>query len=98
MKIMDFHDNQIVRLQTAADPSFAMIVDWRAGLGLFGRCDRSGTICLTELKKNPALAEFFDPDFAQRVLADDRIPNEPRNIRLEDLAAFAEYQREAVTG
>lgn len=51
--------------------------------------DRYG--CLTQIKRGSM--EAWDPKLTEAIRADERIPLSPRDITIESLPAFAEWQR-----
>jgi hypothetical protein len=49
--------------------------------------------CLTQIKASPGSYLGATKEITDKILADDRIPNNPDDITVDNLHVFAEYQR-----
>lgn len=49
--------------------------------------------CLTQIKASPNMYMGATKEITEKILADDRIPNSPDGITVDNLEVFAEYQR-----
>ncbi len=94
----DKYDQQIVAIRAG---QISIKDSWFAADGLFDYADRgmfagAESLCLTAIKLLADHAHLcgFSEEFVTRIQLDDRIPDDFRQIKDENLEAFAEYQRE----
>lgn len=89
------YDEQIERLKSS--PPEEIREEWADSEGLFQYATRSGNEeafggCLTQIRRDSYRCVPGRPDLTEAIRADERIPRDSFDIRVEHLPVFREWQ------